>query len=107
MFLNDALAVIGIFLLGAGAGGCLKYARYRGLVALCNQLLAERKSLHAGDGALIGVHFGRSPVAEGTTSPMARIEQSISSGAESPIKEIADFKLQRDGMWCSSSRFRD
>ena len=48
MFLNNACAVIGIFLLGAASGACLKYARYRGLVALCNQLLAENGSIEEG-----------------------------------------------------------
>lgn len=39
MFLDDTLAIIGVFMLGAGAGAILKYALYRNLLALCSELV--------------------------------------------------------------------
>jgi hypothetical protein len=71
MFLNNTGAVIGIFLLGAASGACLKYARYRGLVALCNQLLAEAGSME-----------------EGSTSSITRGELPVRSKAEFPDNEL-------------------
>jgi hypothetical protein len=94
MFLDDALVVVGVFLLGATAGACLKYARYRGLVALCNQLLAETSSLHPDEGMLMKGHFGCSPVEEATTSYVARVELPVSVRAEFSKHETADFQLQ-------------
>lgn len=38
MGMNSVLGVIGVFLIGAATGAALKYARYRSLVALCNDL---------------------------------------------------------------------
>jgi hypothetical protein len=63
MFLNNAGVVIGIFLLGTASGACLKYARYRALVELCNQLLAEIGSME-----------------EGTTSSLTRVD--LQAGVE-------------------------
>lgn len=89
MFLNDPLAVIGVFLLGAASGACLKYARYRGLVALCNRLLAETSTLHTSDGMLMNGHFGQSRVEEGSMSRSSGVELPISRGAELSTNEIA------------------
>ncbi len=97
MFLNDALAVIGVFLLGAAAGACLKYARYRSLIALCNQLLAETRPLQTGAGRLIAGHVGQPPGKERSTLHIARIghvDLPVSFGTEFSNIERADLQLQ-------------
>jgi hypothetical protein len=107
MFLNDALAVIGVFLLGAAAGACLKYARYRSLVALCNQLLTETRFLHAGDRTLQAGHSGQSPVVEGeSASCLTRVELPVGSRAEFSNREIADFQLQPDDVGATPRALR-
>jgi hypothetical protein len=90
MFLSDALSVIGVFLLGAAAGGCLKYARYRGLVALCKQL-TETSSLHATDGMLMAGHRGPCSGREEYTGRIrGRIQRPVSSSGEFSNGEIIE-----------------
>jgi hypothetical protein len=74
MLLSDVLSVIGVFLLGAAAGGCVKYARYRSLVALCKQL-TETDPLHATDGMLMAGHFGQA-VLDKRSTPISHIQAS-------------------------------
>jgi hypothetical protein len=90
MFLSDALSVIGVFLLGAAAGGCLKYARYRGLVALCKQL-TETSSLHATDGMLMAGHRAQCVVDESRRGRIrGRIQRPVSSSGEFSNDEIIE-----------------
>jgi hypothetical protein len=93
MFLNDPLAVIGVFLLGASAGACLQYARYRGLLALCNRLLAE-SSPHTRDGMLMARHFGQPPMEGGSTLRITRVQLPVSPKTEFSNNEIVDFESE-------------
>jgi hypothetical protein len=86
MFLSDALSVIGVFLLGAASGGCVKYARYRGLVALCKQL-TQSSSLHATDGMLMAGHCAQCVVNKRSTR-VGRSQRPVSCTAEFSNDEI-------------------
>jgi hypothetical protein len=93
MFLSDALSVIGVFLLGAASGGCVKYARYRGLVALCKQL-TETSFLHATDGMLMAGHCAQCVVNERSTR-VGRSQRPVScSGEFSNDERIQDLYVQ-------------
>jgi hypothetical protein len=72
MLLSDVLSIIGVFLLGAAAGGCVKYARYRSLVALCEQL-TETDPLSATDRMLMAGQFGQG-VLERRSTPTSRVQ---------------------------------
>jgi hypothetical protein len=86
MFLSDALSVIGVFLLGAASGGCVKYARYRGLVALCKQL-TETSSLHATDGMLMAGHCAQCVVNRGVHGSVAVRDRSVAAVNSRMTKE--------------------
>lgn len=49
MFLNNALAVVGVFVLGASAGALLQSLRWRSLVRSCRQLLENGSQPYEAD----------------------------------------------------------
>ena len=104
MCLNDALAVIGVFLLGAAAGASLEYARYRNLVGLWKQLLAESGSVQAGDGTVMAGHVGQFPVEEGSTSRITVAELPINFRTKFLTDDSADPPLQTGRTGSYSSR---
>jgi hypothetical protein len=59
MFLNNALAVMGVFFLGASAGALLQSLRWRSLVRSCRQLLENAGQPYEADP--IGCSTEKSP----------------------------------------------